>query len=416
LAVLPVLAQNGPGEEAALPGSTGTSLWLERAGQVVFAIGAVAALIAGGKLLLPRLLREASRIAGGEVMLVLTAAVGLGAATLTASLGLSAELGAFIAGFLLAGTPFRYQLAGQLAPVRDLFMAIFFTAIGLQVDLASILPVWWIIPLGTGGLILLKFLVIGGTAWGAGIEGGLSGRVGASLSQAGEFSLVVFSVAIPLGLVTADEGSILVAVVIASLIVTPAVMGFGPRVAPLTQRLRTPPWRRHAAPSAGEDHGGQPEGAVIVAGFGPVGRACVERIEQAGARVVLVELNPTTVREQADAGRRVVFGDIANPDVLESAGIDRAAAVVLTLPDSDATMRAVRTVRAERQDIHIAVRVAMKRRAETARTLGADLVVVEEAVSAAALARRVLARCDIPGVSEERQQEEERELEAAHEE
>lgn len=417
LAVLPVLADGSP-VDPAVAAETAAEIvpsdpvtWLDRTGQVVFAIGAIAALIAGGKLLIPRLLREASRIAGGEVMLVLTAAVGLGAATLTGSLGLSAELGAFIAGFLLAGTPFRYQLAGQLAPVRDLFMAIFFTAIGLQVDLESIMPVWWVIPVGTAALIVLKFLMIGGTSWVLGVEGGLAARVGSSLAQAGEFSLVVFSVALPLGLLTGDQGSVLVGIVIASLIVTPGLMGLGPRIAPLAQRIGNPPWRRNKGPSMTDDDGPTPEGAVIVAGFGVVGRTCVERIEQAGGRVVLVELNPNTVREQTAAGRVVVFGDISNPDVLESVGIGHAAAVVLAVLDSDATMRAVRTIRAARSDIHIAVRVGMQHRAEEVRALGADLIVVEEEVSATALAQQVIARCNLAGVPDDVQKDAADELE-----
>lgn len=391
LAVLPMLAAG-----AGVPDGEEPATWIDRVGGVMLAIGAIAAMIVLGRLVLPRVLREASRIAGGEVMLVLTAAVGLGAATLTAVLGLSPELGAFIAGFLLAGTPFRYQLAGQLAPVRDLFMAVFFTTVGLQVNLDAVMPVWWIVPLGTAGLMLIKLFVIGGIAWAVGAEGGLSSRVGASLAQAGEFSLVVFSLANQLDLISPDHGSVLVAVVIASLILTPAMLSLGPKLSPLVRAMGNPPWRRD--PSISDDTGAQvgTGASVIIAGFGPVGRACVDRLEQAGVVPLIVELNPSTVREQKALGRRVIFGDVANPDVLESAGIEHAEAVVLTLPDSNATMEAVRTIRAVRPDIHIAVRVGVQRRADTARRLGADLVVVEEEVSAAALADQVLNSCELP--------------------
>lgn len=399
LAFLPVMARAGAGA-ADLHGPVQPSHWSERLSGVMLAIGVVSAMIVVGRLALPRLLREASRRAGGEVMLVLTAAVGLGAATLTAAMGLSAELGAFIAGFLLAGTPFKYQLSGQLAPVRDLFMAVFFTAVGLQVDLGAVAPVWWVVPAGVAVLIALKTLVIWATGWAVGAESGLAGRAGVTLAQAGEFSLVVFGIAGGLGLLTAEENSVLVAVVIASLVVTPALIAGAGGVVPAFGRVGRPPWR---AKDAISDSDGVEAGSptrVIVAGFGPVGRACVTRMEEAGVPCVIVELNPTTVREQAAQGRRVIFGDIANPDVLEEAGVDHAEAVVLTLPDSDATMQAVRTVRMLRPDVHIAVRVAVQLRADTARRLGADLVVVEESVSAIALAEHVLARCDLPEVDE----------------
>lgn len=390
LAVLPMLAPHDAGT-AHEPTTT-----VDRIGGMMLAVGAIAALIVVGRLVLPRVLREASRLAGGEVMLVLTAAAGLGAATLTAVLGLSPELGAFIAGFLLAGTPFRYQLAGQLAPVRDLFMAVFFTAVGLQVDLEAVMPVWWMVPVGTVGLMALKLGVISGVSWAVGAEGGLSARVGASLAQAGEFSLVVFAIAGSLGLLTAEQGSVLVAVVITSLILTPGMLSLGPRLAQPMRRLGCPPWRRDPSiQDEGAGHHGH-GASVIVAGFGPVGRACVEQLERAGVVPLIVELNPSTVHAQAALGRKVIFGDIANPDVLESAGIEHCEAVVLTLPESDATMQAVRVIRSMRPDVHIAVRVGVQRRAETARQLGADLVVVDEDVSATALAERVLNNCDLP--------------------
>lgn len=390
LAVMPVIAHAyGLGVTAEETGDA-----TARIGRLAMAIGGVSALIVVGRLMLPRLLREASRVGGSEVMLVLTAAVGLGAATLTAGLGLSAELGAFTAGFLLAGTPFRYQLSGQLAPVRDLFMAVFFTAVGLQVDLDAVLPMWWVVPVGAVALILLKAVNIAVVAWAVGAESALAVRLGVALSQAGEFSLVVLAIAGEVGLVGTEEISVVIAVVIATLILTPTVMGTGSFLGSFVQRFVGPaPWRRSDELGEDKEEGGHHHSRVIVAGFGLVGRTCVERLEAAGVSCTIIEMNPTTVREQTALGRRVIFGDVANPDVLETAGAEHAEAVVLSLPDSDATMQAVRTLRQLRQDLPIAVRVSMERRAPMARELGATLVVVEETVSAVVLADEIINRC-----------------------
>ena len=80
------------------------------------------------------MLRWIARTGSSELMLVFSAAVALAAAIGTSLLGFSAEMGAFLAGFLLASTPFRHQLSGQFAPMRDILMAVFFTAVGLKVD------------------------------------------------------------------------------------------------------------------------------------------------------------------------------------------------------------------------------------------------------------------------------------------
>lgn len=392
LAALPLLAPQAAEEviEAGAAASEDGSVMRN----MLLAVGGVVALIAVGRLVLPRLLREASRVGGSEVMLVLTAAIALGSALLTAVLGLSAELGAFIAGFILASTPFRHQLTGQLAPVRDLFMAVFFTAIGLQVDLSAILPVWWVIPAGTAALVLLKAFNIAFVSWLVGAESGLACRVGLSLAQSGEFSLVVFAVASEQGLLSNQESSLLIGVVIASLIVTPTVMGLGPWTGTLAQRfVGSAPWLRGPTMTEAGTEDSDAHSEVIVAGFGVIGRACVESLEARGVLCTIIELNPTTVRTQTALGRRAVFGDISNPEVLESAGIEHARVVVLTLPDSDATMRAIRAVREFDPTIHIAVRVGTQPRAAIAERLGSDLVVVEETVAATVLADHVVRVC-----------------------
>ena len=96
--------------------------------------GGVASMILIGRYLLPAVIREVTRIGSSELLLVFAGVVALGAAIGTAALGFSPEMGAFLAGFLLASTPFRHQLSGQFAPVRDILMAVFFTAVGLKVD------------------------------------------------------------------------------------------------------------------------------------------------------------------------------------------------------------------------------------------------------------------------------------------
>lgn len=367
----------------------------------LIALSGIAALIVVGKVLAPRVLGEAARQSSQEVQMVTAAAMALGFAVATGALGLSPELGAFMAGFLLSATPFRYHLSGQLAPMRDLFMAVFFTAVGLRVDVIGILPDWWAVLLGMALVIGLKGFGIALTSWAAGFSPRVAVYAGASLSQAGEFSLIVLGAAALTGLLDGPLLSEVIAVVVGTLIVTPTLMEGGRWACARVTRWPLAPWvrRRHTPdePEAADTDDDRPR--VIVAGFGPVGRASVERLERSDAVVTIVELNNETVTRQKSLGRHAVYGDIANPEVLHSAGIEHADAVVVTVPDLDAVLRAVRTVRRARPDVYLAVRAGLMVGAIRAREMGADHVTVEEVAAAGALAEAVLGRVgrDRPG-------------------
>ncbi|MEO0482344.1 MAG: cation:proton antiporter [Planctomycetota bacterium] len=389
LALLPALASaagsGGAGAEVAEAVS-----WLDRVGGALVRIAGVALVIILGRRLLPKLMNEAARTATPEVLLVLAAALALAAGLGSAAVGLSAEMGAFVAGFLLSSTAVKHQLAGQLAPVRDLFMAVFFTAVGLNVDIVSAAELWWVVLITVVIMLTLKTVIIGGGAWLSGARGGVALAVGLTLAQAGEFSLVVLGSAYALGLVVSPVEDKVIAAVIIGLIVTPALISLG-RTASQSWASTWPtnPWVRRAA---GQD---DPEAAheteddrprVIVVGYGPVGRAVADRVEARGARVTILELNPRTVRRQRELGRSVVFGDSSSPEVLEAAGIENAAALVVTMPDEQAMLRTTQTARLLRADLCIAVRTAIMSRAMMAMEYGANHVTVEEIATAEKMA------------------------------
>lgn len=366
-------------------------LMLPDVGTVLLRIGAIAGIVVLGRLVFPRMLTAAAW--SPEVLLVVSAAVALGAAVATASLGFSPELGAFLAGFLLAGTPFRYQLAGQLVPLRDLFLAVFFTALGLELDPVVVLEGWGVVLIGTLALLGIKGGVLALMAWAAGVSAPVALTVGAALFQAGEFSLVLLAQARHQGAVYPDHAALATAVVVLSLVLTPAVMWWGRRLANALRTVPPAPWaRRHVddlasgpddAPPREEP---RPVTRAIVAGFGPVGRAVADALERQDVHVTVIELNPRTVSRQQALGRAIVYGDASNRGVLERAGLAQADAVILTMPDEDAVMRACRLIRLARPDIFIAARVNTLARALEARQLGADHALAEELAMAQVMA------------------------------
>ncbi|MCB9841294.1 MAG: cation:proton antiporter [Phycisphaeraceae bacterium] len=372
--------------------------------QGVLTIAGVAAMIAAGRIVLPRLLAFAAKDSSPDVLLVVAGAVAMGAAVLTGILGLSPELGAFVAGFLLAGTPFKHQVSGQLTPMRDLFMAIFFVAVGLNLPLQEVISMWWVVLLAVAACIAIKTIGNAGALWLGGLSAPVAFAVGLGLSQAGEFTLVILQFAEDQNAIDQRTLGAATGVVAITLMLTPALMSQGRRLGPRLAHVRSvrllPFAVMHASPLGGEGHAGEggadspPDDAVekarvIIAGFGPVGRAVAQRLDLLGAESTVIELNPATVKRQGGLGRRVVYGDVTNPEVLESAGAREADAFILTIPDDEASLRAVRAVRDLSPTIFIAARASFLSKGLLARQQGADHVTIEEIATAESMAEQV---------------------------
>jgi hypothetical protein len=342
----------------------------------------------------------------GEALLVVSATIALAAAMLAAALGFSPELGAFLAGFMLASTPFRYQVAGQLVPLRDLFLAVFFTAIGMSLPVADVAQYWWIILIALAAILILKSLIISLTSWAAGASAAVAAYAGLSLAQTSEFSLVIVNEARDRGILTELQAGSCIALVVLSMVLTPTLFWLARHAAFKTVTLRPAPWVRSSAlrgevfvdPEPAEDAAEPTDSAepprrrhrAIIAGFGPVGRAVADTLERRGLRITIIELNPRTVERQYALGRAIVYGDVSNPEVLDRAGVSTADAVILTIPDEEAVLRACRFIRTHRHNIFIAARVNALSKGLQAMQLGADHAVVEELATAEAMAAQVL--------------------------
>jgi len=363
------------------------------------ALAGIAAIVILGKIVLPRLLHEAAKQKSSEAMMVVSIAAALGAAGLTAVIGLSPALGAFLGGFLLSSTPFRHQLSGQLVPLRDLFSAVFFTAIGMQVQLPTVADYWYMILAFTAVVLVLKFLTISVSCWAAGATGNVAVKVGVTLAQAGEFSLVLIGVAAAenLGLLSQTATGFAVSIIVLSLMVTPLMMSLGRWLDHRLPRLPTAPWCRGQArdPSetiagGAESESGKPRKRhVIIAGYGLVGRVVSDNLSARGASVTIVDLNPQTVQTQSRLGRHILFGDISNPDVLESAGIHEADALILTIPDEDHVLRACQTARKTNPNVVIIARTNYVSKGMIATGLGANHVVIEELATAESMEQAI---------------------------
>lgn len=396
LALIPVLARWKTGiapEEAGW--FEGMPRWVEVAARGMLGVAGVFLMVLLGRYLLPRAMRIIARSGSNELVLIVSGAVAFGAAVITTKLGFSPEMGAFIAGFLLAGTPYRFQLAGQLAPVRDVLMAVFFTAVGLRIAPGIVLENWWVVLLGVGVLMSLKVVAIGGSGWFQGMTASGALLTSIYLANAGEFTLVLASQALQTGVISEHTMGVLTGVVVCTLIISPMLVRpaheWGHRLASvrLARVPRITPLTETAPDNADEPVPVAPA-HVIIACFGPVGRALADRLLTKGVPFTVVELNPRTVERQSGLGRRVVYGDITNSEVLESAGIRDADAIVITIPDSEIMLRSVQAIRRLAPKVFIAVRTGYLSGKVQAMQLGADHVTVEEIATAVAMEQEVM--------------------------
>ena len=403
LLALPLIALAAGTVEKSEGDGKGLSVWLTLFGGLAI-IGVIYAL---GKYALPWLLDRASMASGGagEVLTVLSVAFALASAGATSAIGLSPELGAFLAGFVLSSTKFKYQLTGQVGAIRDVFLAVFFVAVGMQVDLTVLRDDWWRVLLGVVAVLTVKGATIALLVWAVGTTRAVAAKVGCSLAQGGEFGLILIGMgAGTLGLISEAELSIFTGVIVITLIATPGLITLGEWLSHNTTSTRLAPWIGSTAlldadQTAGDD---DDRPLVVVAGFGIVGRAVVDRLCTADVRTCVVETNPNTVQTQKSMGRQVVFGDVSDPEVLHAAGVPEARALVLTIPDDAASVRAVQAAKSLAPDIKVVVRSQYVSRATEVQRQGADETVVEELATAQAMERLVEELVLGPGVNADR--------------
>ncbi len=390
LIAVPLLAPIGAhGTETNALANTSTDI-LSRAGTTVLAL---AGLVLLGRFVLPRLLNIASRCGSRsmEVLTILSLAFAMFAAGVTQVLGLSPALGAFLGGFLLSATPFRHALAGQIGTLRDVALAVFFTAVGMRLDLNTAMDHLPEIILGTTALILIKTFSIGACIWMVGSTLRVALLAALALAGGGEFAIVILGVADSAGAVTPDVSSTATTIIVISMLLITPGMALARIIATKWRLAMVPPWGKRSQVHAHshEDDSTNPSRHVIVAGYGLVGRAVSDRLTATGDTVTVIEMNMQTVHRQQRMGRAFVFGDVSDPAVLESAGLLVADALVLTIPDEHAVARACTTARALRPDLFIVARASYMSRGVLAKSLGASAVVVEEMVTAEAMEKIV---------------------------
>jgi len=340
LALLPLLAVE-PVAAAAVAATTehGAS-WVEGLpgwAQTLAVLGAVAAIVLGGRYLMRPIFRFIAKTRQTEVFTAAALLLVIGIALLMVQVGLSPALGTFLAGVLLANSEYRHELEADIEPFKGLLLGVFFIAVGASVDFGLILGDPATVVAAVGALILLKLaiLLVLGRMFGMGFDQNL--MFSSSLAQGGEFGFVLFSFASQQGILDPETTQRLVAVVAISMATTPVLILLNEKL--LQPRFGTRERQKREADVIEEAN------RVIIAGFGRVGGIVGRLLRANGFGATVLEYDSDHVELLRKLGLKVFYGDASRLDLLRAAGAEKAELMVLAIDDHARLMGLVETVK-----------------------------------------------------------------------
>jgi monovalent cation:H+ antiporter-2, CPA2 family len=348
------------------------------------AVGMAALLVGALYLLLnflvPRLLRTKEASRNRELPILLAIVTAIGSAWVSHKLGLSPVLGAFVAGILLAESPFATQIRADVAPLRTLFVTLFFSSIGMLSNPAWALEHWPTVAAVVAAIVFGKTLVASLVARLFRSSPGNAVALGICLAQVGEFSFVLAGISQHGKLIDSNLFELIITATIVTLFLTPYLISLAPHLSKAVGRLTaSAPRELHPLKETSFDSDTKPNGHIVIVGFGPAGRGAAEElIRDQEAPVVVVELNPGSAAKAQANGLRTYIGDATRTEVLEKLNLDAARTVVVTPPDPTTVRQIVKQVHLLSPDTPIIARARYNMYRYGITLAGAHAVVDEE--------------------------------------
>jgi monovalent cation:proton antiporter-2 (CPA2) family protein len=319
----------------------------------IYALLAIVGLIFAGRYVLAPLLRLVGRVSERELFIVTGLFAVCASAALMQSIGVSAALGAFVAGVMLADSPYRHELEADIDPFRSILLGLFFLAVGMMLDLDVIIAE----PLLIVGLALALVAVKTAIIFGLGRLFGLGNRpsiiMALLLSQGGEFGFVLFTASQGALLIEPEAASLFGAIITLSMATTPFLMILAQKVAR----------QRYESDVALVDPGAASPSNVIVIGQGRFGQTVAQIMQAGGHRVTMIDIKPRQIELSEEFGRKVFYGDGTRIDLLERAGAAEACAIFFCIDDRELDAEGLEPLRHRFPKARIFVRAYDRRQA-----------------------------------------------------
>lgn len=298
-------------------------------------LGVFGGMIAAGRFLLRPIFRIIARSRVRETFTAMALLLVIGAALLMQWLGLSAALGAFIAGVVLADSEYRHQLERDIEPFKALLLGLFFISVGMSLDFKTLAEQPALIGAIVLGLLALKFFVL--YIIGAVFKLVMSSRIlfAALLCQAGEFGFVIFQFALAEGAISKEMSTLLTAVIAITMALTPIIiLVYDKFIAP-----------RLATQSLSGDAPVDEENPVLILGFGRVGQMVGRLLQTQNVATTIIDNDGDHIEFLKQFGHRVYYGDASDPDLLHTAGAGKASVIIVAMDDRHKVTKAVHEIR-----------------------------------------------------------------------
>jgi len=341
-------------------------------GLIILLVGAFLLL---SKFVLPRVLKHLSMSRDRELLVLLAVVLAIGSAWAAHSLELSPALGAFIAGMMLAESPFSTQIRSDIGALRILFITLFFASVGMLGDPVWIAENFIAVFLATLAIIIGKATIISVIARTFRLPLAHAIAAGVSLAQVGEFGVVIAGIAQGSELFSDEVFRMIVSATLMTLFVTPFLVKGALPIGRFLSKILSP---KKAIKEEKLDTGGS-SNRVLLIGFGPSGQTVGEELlKREDIDSLVIDMRPNNIELAKSLGLKAELGDATNMELLVHYGIETAKAIVITVPDHRAIVRIATAVRTLNPTIGIVARGRYHAFVPELEAAGATVVVNEE--------------------------------------
>lgn len=344
-----------------------------------------------GTKFLPWLLSTVAHWNSRELFVLTITAMGLGIGYTTYLFGLSFAFGAFVAGLVLSESDYGHQALSDIIPLRDIFGLLFFTSVGMLLDLNFLYSNLGTILLLVVTISLGKGFIFYALSYLFSYRNIVPLAVGLGLFQIGEFSFVLASVGIATNSIDSNTLSLILASSVLSMMATPFISSLSTPVYQLKKKLF-----RHEPLQAGNIPDQGLSNHVIITGGGRVGQYIAHVLKELNVAFVIVEINHQTMLRCKESGFPVIFGDMCQPVVLNAAGVKKAQLILITPPsivDSNAIVKQIDLIN---PGLPIVARAEGVEQSIDLYNEGVDMVVLPQMEAGLEIARQALLRLQFP--------------------
>lgn len=367
IALLPMLGNGAGGSENGGNAHGESTAWIAHWplwGQALATLGAVALIIAGGRIGMRHVFQAIARTRQREAFTGAALLLVIGVALLMTKVGMSPALGAFVAGVVLASSAYRHELESDLEPFKGLLLGVFFLGVGAAIDFGFIRSHLLAVIGGALGLVLVKGIVLYALSWVKKERCQSSLLFSASLAAGGEFAFVLITLSLNTGVFSQETGRAAVAIVALSMATTPLLIQ-------LAQRFTTcSPDKQPERESDATDEGNP----VIICGFGRFGHAVGRLLRSRGFGCTVLDHDTDQVELLRAVGVPIFYGDASRPELLTIAGAANAKLLVIALKDADTTLKIVHNARRHHPHLKIFMRAHSRTEAYQYLDAGEELI------------------------------------------